>query len=105
MRKTLWHHVRVAHNDQDDPRLAPVMAALGALTRAEKTVEHKRGALGKAVADAIRAGVKPAVLVRKTGKSAETIRTMARDNGVDPLRDPRGATKAAAARAGQRADD
>jgi nucleotide-binding universal stress UspA family protein len=89
----------VARIDPDDPRLAPVRAAVAALQDAEDAVKRRRTELGKAVADAIRADVGPAVLVRETGKSAESIRTMARANGVDPLRDPRGAAKAAAERA------
>jgi regulatory GntR family protein len=97
LRKSLWHHVHVATIDPDDsdPLLAPVMAAVAAVADAEKALDARRGELSKVVADAIRKGVKPAVLVRKTKKSAETIRTMARENGVEPLRDPRGATKAA----------
>ena len=79
--------------DDSDPLLAPVMTAVAAVAEAEKALEARRAELGKVVADAIRKGVKPAVLVRKTRRSAETIRTMARENGVEPLRDPRGATK------------
>ena len=96
--KSVCDYVPVVRTDPDDndPALAPVMAALAALADAEKAVESCRTELGKAVAEAIRNGVKPAVLVRKTKKSAETIRTWARANGVDPLRDPRGAAKSAA---------
>lgn len=64
------------------------MEALAALTDAEELVKARRAELGKAVADAIRNGVKPATLVRRTEKSAETIRTMARENGIQSLRDP-----------------
>lgn len=95
MRNSVCQDVNVAPTDPDDsdPLLAPVMAAVAAVTDAEKALELRRAELGKAVADAIRKGVKPAVLVRKTKRSGETIRTMARENGVEPLRDPRGATK------------
>jgi phosphopantetheine adenylyltransferase len=97
--KPLWQHVRVARIDPDDPRLTPVRDAVAALKAAEEAVKQRRAELGKAVADAIRNDVGPAVLVRETGKSAESIRTMARENGVEPLRDPRGAAKSAAKRA------
>lgn len=104
LRKPLWHHVHVARIGSDDPRLAPVKEAVAALKAAEEDVKRRRAELGKAVAEAIRAEVKPADLVRETGKSAESIRTMARANGIDPLRDPRGATKAAVQRAAERAE-
>lgn len=97
LRNSVCQDVHVAPTDPDDsdPLLSPVMAAVAAVTDAEKALEQRRAELGKVVADAIRKGVKPAVLVRKTKRSAETIRTMARENGVEPLRDPRGATKTA----------
>lgn len=81
------------------------MAALAALTRAEKTLERRREEFARAIADAIREGVKPAVLVQETEKSSETIRTAARKHGVEPLRDPRGAAKAAARQAAERAGE
>jgi hypothetical protein len=83
-----WDHAGVARSDSADPRLAPVMAALAALARAETRVVGRRAELGKAVADAITAGVRPSVLVKETGKSAETIRQMARENGIEPLKEP-----------------
>lgn len=91
----MWQHGRVARIDPNDPRLTPVRVAVAALKDAEDAVKQRRVELGKAVADAIRNEVGPSVLVRETGKSAESIRTMARANGIDPLRDPRGAAKRA----------
>lgn len=84
----VWHHDDMARIDPDDPRMTPVLSALAAWQRAEQTEKRKRAEFAKAVADAIRAGVRPAVLVRRTEKSAETIRQMARENGVEPLREP-----------------
>ena len=84
----MWHHDDMARIDPDDPRMTPVMAALAAWQRAEQSEKRKRAEFAAAVADAIRAGVRPAVIVRRTEKSAETIRTMARENGVEPLREP-----------------
>jgi hypothetical protein len=55
--------------DDSDPLLTPVMAAVAAVADAEKVLEQRRAELGKVVADAIRNGVKPAVLVRKTKRS------------------------------------
>lgn len=104
MAKSLWQHVHVARTNADDPRLDPVKAAVAALKAAEDAVTERREELAKAVADAIRLQVKPADLVRETGKSSETIRTWARAHGVNPLRDPTGATKAAAQRAAERAE-
>lgn len=95
----MWQHDLVARIDPEDPRLDPVKEAVAALKDAEDTVTQRRTELAKVVAEAIRLGVKPSVLVRETGKSAETVRTWARANGIDPLRDPTGATKAAAERA------
>ena len=84
----MWHHDDMARIDPDDPRMAPVMSALAAWQRAEQAEKRKRAEFAAAVADAIRAGVRPAVIVRRTEKSAETIRQMARENGVEPLREP-----------------
>lgn len=78
----------MAHSDPNDPRLEPVLAALAALKRAEKVRDARRDDLATAVAEAIRAGVRPAELVRRTGYSAETIRQIARDAGIEPLRPP-----------------
>lgn len=102
--KSLWHHVHVARAQDDDPRLDPVKEAVAALQAAEDAVTARREELAKAVADAIRLKVKPADLVRETGKSSETIRTWARAHGINPLRDPTGATKAAAQRAAERTE-
>lgn len=84
----VWHDGDMARIDPDDPRMTPVMSALAAWQRAEQTEKRKRAEFAKAVADAIRGGVRPAVIVRRTEKSAETIRQMARENGVEPLREP-----------------
>lgn len=84
----VWHDDGMARIDPDDPRMAPVMSALAAWQRAEQAEKRKRAEFAKAVADAIKGGVRPAVIVRRTEKSAETIRQMARENGVEPLREP-----------------
>jgi|GEM_PF-6912329 len=84
----MWHDDGMARIDPDDPRMAPVMAALAAWRKAEQAEKRKRAEFAEAVAVAIRAGVRPAVIVRRTEKSAETIRQMARENGVEPLREP-----------------
>jgi nucleotide-binding universal stress UspA family protein len=84
--KRSWDHADVAHSDPDDPRLEPVMAAVVAVERAEKQLKAKRDQLAQAVADAIRADVRPSAIVRKTKYSAESIRQMARAKGIDPLR-------------------
>jgi len=78
----------MAHSDPDDPRLQPVAAAATAVKRAEQTLKARRDALAEAVAEAIRAGVRPSAIVKKTGYSAESIRQMARAQGIDPLKPP-----------------
>lgn len=88
---SLWHHVGMATKDSSDALdalMADVMANLAAWTRAEQAASRRRTAFAKSVAAAIEGGVKPAALVRKTEKSAETIRQMAREHGVEPLRPP-----------------
>lgn len=79
---------RVAHYDSEDPRLEPVAAALAAVQRAEKQLVAKKDRLAEAVAAAVRAGVRPSAVVKKTEYSAESIRQMLRAKGVDPLRPP-----------------
>lgn len=74
--------------DKRATHMQAVMVANQALDDALEDRRLARAELGKAVADAIRRGVKPTVLIRKTGLSAETIRTWARENGVEPLREP-----------------
>ncbi|WP_041540256.1 hypothetical protein [Catenulispora acidiphila] len=78
----------MAHYDSDDPRLEPVAAALAAVKRAEKQLAAKKDQLAGAVADAVRAGVRPSAIVKKTEYSAESIRQMLRAKEVDPLRPP-----------------
>lgn len=78
----------MATKDPEDPRLAPVMAALKRLESAERLVEQRKDELGKAVADAIRKDVRPVAIIKATDKSAETIRKWARANGVERLREP-----------------
>jgi hypothetical protein len=72
----------------DDPGVAAALAALAAWDRALQKADDRRDDFAKAVAAAIKGGTKPAELVRKTGKSAETIRQMARAHGVERLREP-----------------
>lgn len=78
----------MATKEPDDPRFAPVDAALKRLESAERLVERRKEELGKAIADAIREGLRPAALIKRTDKSAETIRKWARANGVERLREP-----------------
>lgn len=82
----LWDHAAVARSDPNDPRLEPVMAALAAVKRAEKVLAAKKDQFAEAVAEAVRAGVRPSAIVRKTEYSAESVRQMSRAKGVDPLR-------------------
>lgn len=80
--------VHMAHYDSEDPRLEPVTAALTAVQRAERQLAAKKERLAEAVAGAVRAGVRPSAVVKKTEYSAESIRQMLRAQGVDPLRPP-----------------
>jgi hypothetical protein len=86
--KSTCEYDPMAHSDPDDPRLRPVTAAATSVKRAEQTLKAKRDALAEAVAEAIRAGVRPSAIVKKTGYSAESIRQMARSQGIDPLKPP-----------------
>ena len=86
--KPTCDHGLVARFDPDDPRMEPVMAALAAVKRAEKQLTAKKDLFAEAVADAIRAGVRPSAIVRQTEYSAESVRQMSRSKGVDPLRPP-----------------
>lgn len=64
------------------------MAALAAVKRAEKLLATKKDLFAEAVAEAVRAGVRPSAIVRQTEYSAESVRQMSRSKGVDPLRPP-----------------
>lgn len=86
--KRPWDDAVVARTDPNDPRLDPVVAAQAAVRDAEQALQARRDELAEAVADAIRNGVRPSAIVRKTGYSAESIRQMARSKGIDPLRPP-----------------
>jgi hypothetical protein len=56
--------------------------------RAEKGAVAAADAFAVAVADALRAGLKPKTVADATGYSYETIRRIARANDIDRLREP-----------------
>lgn len=66
-----------------------------AVTRLQLAAEAKRqaeqdatAAFTAAVVEALRAGVKPAEAAKATGYSYETIRRIAREHGIERLREP-----------------
>jgi hypothetical protein len=56
--------------------------------RATDAADRARTELGDLIAEAITAGVKPRDVVVETGFTAEHIRRLARQRGVEPLREP-----------------
>jgi hypothetical protein len=62
--------------------------AAAAKKRAEKSADTAHKAFEVTVAEALREGVKPALVAEVTGYSYETIRRIARAHEVEPLREP-----------------
>jgi hypothetical protein len=84
----MWDHG--AMNEEE------VVTRLKQAARAKKRAEDRAGTLVKnateafdqAVVDALRVGLKPAAVAKATDYSYETIRRIARANGIEPLREP-----------------
>lgn len=55
--------------------------------RALAAVERTRAELHRGMADAMLAGVRPRDLIAETGLTSETVRRVAREQGVPPLRE------------------
>lgn len=54
---------------------------------ARATLDGATEAMHKALADALRAGVRPRDLIAESGLRGETVRRIAREQGVPPLRE------------------
>lgn len=68
--------------------MAKVRDAVTRLNSADEQLKEAREALGEAIADALRAGVRPTDLEREVPYKREHIRRIARAAGVPPLREP-----------------
>ena len=62
--------------------------AAAAKKRAEKSADNAHKAFEVSVAEALREGLKPALVAEVTGYSYETIRRIARHHEVERLREP-----------------
>lgn len=66
-----------------DPDVMTLEDATKAYRRAEHTLEQRRTQLAEAIADAARAGTKPAEIVRVTGYAREHVRRILRAAGIE----------------------
>lgn len=85
MATPMWEHRPM---EGTEAAVTDLRAAVRDYDKAKKAVDKSRDHLGRVIAAALTAGVKPKVVRAETGMSAEHIRRIAREHDVPRLREP-----------------
>lgn len=80
----MWDHAAMPASEETVSRLR---AAVRAKNRTEAAASKARAALAAEIANALRAGMRPAEVITETEYTREHIRRIARDHEVPPLRE------------------
>jgi hypothetical protein len=80
----MWDYAVMPASEETVNRLR---AAVRAKNSAEAAAEKARNELAVAIADALRAGMRPVEVIKETDYTREHIRRIARKHEVEPLRE------------------
>lgn len=81
----MWHPFDVSNGDQSMTKVRKAVERLGS---ADEELKAAREDLADAIADALRAGIRPTDLEREVPYKREHIRRIARAHNLPPLREP-----------------